>query len=652
MTWSPADGWFAPQVLRNYALIADGERGCLIGPNGEITWMCVPRWHSEAVFSSLIGGQGIYAVTPDVTCVWGGSYEPGTLIWRNRWVTTEGTVECHDTLVFPASSHEAIVLRRLSAREVAAPVWIMLEPRNGFGGSGLRSVHRDGHHRWTGRVGDLYLRWSGDVGHAQVRRARRGHRLSLNLSVKPGEPRDFMLELSDRPFADAPADPGQLWQATRAEWKQAVPDLANVLAARDARHAYAIMRGLTSCDDGMVAAVTTSLPERAEAGRNYDYRYAWIRDQCFAGQAAAAAGAPELLDTAVRFVAARLHCDGPALAPAYTTDGGHVPDQRRLGLPGYPGGFDLVGNWVNKQFQLDVFGEALLLLATAARRDRLDSDGWRAAEIAADAIASRWHEPDAGIWEVDNQAWTHSRLICVAGLRAAAGALSGTAAGALSGTATGTPAAGARSRGLADSWSQLADTIQYDTAAHATHPTGRWQRSPTDPRLDGSLLIPPVRGALPASDPHTVLTLRAYAAELTEDGYAYRFRPDDRPLGEAEGAFLLCGFLLALSHHQQGNHVEAVRWFERNRAACGPAGLYSEEYDVTERQLRGNLPQAFVHALMLECAARLTVPPGSTPPAHHPTAAAAGTPGNRTTGIPGNSAAGTPKNRGRRKAAR
>lgn len=97
-------------------------------------------------------------------------------------------------------------------------------------------------------------------------------------------------------------------------------------------------------------------------------------------------------------------------------------------------------------------------------------------------------------------------------------------------------------------------------------------------------------------------------AELTENGYAYRFRHDERPLGHAEGAFLLCGFFTALALDQQGDRVGAARWFERNRAACGPPGLFSEEFDVTQRQLRGNLPQAFVHALMLECAARLGEP--------------------------------------------
>jgi GH15 family glucan-1,4-alpha-glucosidase len=97
--------------------------------------------------------------------------------------------------------------------------------------------------------------------------------------------------------------------------------------------------------------------------------------------------------------------------------------------------------------------------------------------------------------------------------------------------------------------------------------------------------------------------LRAVERELTEDGYCYRYRPDERPLGQAEGAFLLCGFILSLAYEQQGEAIAAARWFERNRAACGPPGLLSEEFDVTQRQLRGNLPQAFVHAMVLECAA-------------------------------------------------
>ena len=160
----------------------------------------------------------------------------------------------------------------------------------------------------------------------------------------------------------------------------------------------------------------------------------------------------------------------------------------------------------------------------------------------------------------------------------------------------------------ATDWSGLADAIMARTATAAVHESGRWQRSADDPAVDAALLLPPIRGALPADDPRTRATLRGYLAELTQDGYAYRFRQDAGPLGDAEGAFLLCGFIVALALHQQGDEVGAARWFERTRAACGSPGLYSEEYDVTERQLRGNLPQAFVHALMLECAVRLAAP--------------------------------------------
>jgi alpha,alpha-trehalase len=588
VTAPSADSEFPPQVLREYALIADGERGALIGPRGDIVWMCMPRWHSGAVFAALIGGGGGYGVTPEGRFVWGGYYEPGTLIWRNRWTTTDGVIECAEALTFPGDIHQAVILRRLSAEDAPARMRVLLDPRAGFGGAGLTSLLNDERGHWTGRLGSLYVRWSGDVGSAQVRRGPRGCWLTADLPVNPGQQRDLVLELSEQPFDGPPPDPERLWRSTRARWRGAVRPLSHVIGSRDARHAWAVLRGLTSTDDGMVGAATTSLPERAEAGRNYDYRYAWIRDQCYAGMAGAAAGATPLLDSAVRFVTARLATDGPRLAPAYTVDGGEIPEQHQLGLPGYPGGFDMIGNWVKKQFQLDAFGEALQLLATAARLGRLDADGWQAAEIAAGAVAARWQEPDAGIWELDPAQWTHSRLACVAALRAIA-------------SVSPNPSQAA-------AWSGLADGILADTAANATHPSGRWQRSPDDPGLDGALLLAPVRGALPATDPRTTGTLRAYLADLTEDGFAYRFRHDSGPLGKAEGAFLLCGFMVALACQQQGNEVMAARWFERNRAACGPPGLYSEEYDVTERQLRGNLPQAFVHALMLECAATLAAP--------------------------------------------
>jgi GH15 family glucan-1,4-alpha-glucosidase len=578
---------FSPHVLREYALVADGERGGLIGPHGELTWMCAPRWDSDAVFSAMIGGSGVYAVTPeDPRHVWGGYYEPGSLIWRSHWVTTGSVIECREALAFPADPGRVVLLRQVCAVRGDARVRVLLDPRAGFGRHGSHRLSRD-EGIWCGRSGPLHWRWQGG-GRARPHPVAdgRGELLTLDLTVPAGERYDLVLEISEHALAGNPPDPAVTWRSTETAWARAQPSVEQTIAPRDSRHAWAVLRGLTSQDGGgMVAAATMSLPERADTDRNYDYRYAWIRDQAYAGIAAASAGAYDLLDAAAGFVSARLLDDGPGLKPAYTVAGGPVPSEQTLDLAGYPGGSDKTGNWVNQQFQLDAFGEALQLLATAARLDRLTRDGWQAARAAADAIAKRWPEPDAGIWELGDHPWTHSRLACVAGLRAIA---------ALSPADTGFGDCAA-----------LADTILAETARTAAHPDGYWQRSPDDPRPDAALLLPPVRGALPASDPRTLATLRAVRDELAREEYVYRFRHDQRPLGDAEGAFLLCGFIMALAEHQQGDELSAIRYFERNRAACGPPGLLAEEYDVVQRQLRGNLPQAFVHALLLECATQL-----------------------------------------------
>ncbi len=358
----------------------------------------------------------------------------------------------------------------------------------------------------------------------------------------------------------------------------------------DARHAYAVLRGLTSASGAMVAAATTSLPERLEAGRNYDYRYAWIRDQCYAGMALAAHGPHPMLAGAVRFVTERLLADGPEMMPGYTVAGEPITGERRLRLRGFPGGDPRSGNWVRGQFQLDAFGEALSLLAAAARHDMLGDEEWHAAAVAADAIGQRWQEPDAGIWELGNRHWAHSRIACVSGLRAIA-----EAAGA----------GGGHGRPQAARWSSLADAIAA-SLKDCVHPSGRWQRAPDDERVDASLLNGIIRGGLGLLTRATSPPSTRSGDELAADGFVYRFRHDARPLHEAEGAFLLCGFWMALVEHACGNPVAAAHWFERNRSASGPAALYTEEYDVHQRQLRGNLPQAFVHAAMLECAVTLS----------------------------------------------
>ena len=584
------NGW-PPRALRDYAFLADGERGALIGPDGAIVWLCVPRWDSPPVFAALVGGGGGFSVTPaDPWYVWGGYYEPGSLIWHSRWVGAVVT-ECREALARPADPDCAVLLRQIHAVDGPARVNLRLDLRGGSGRRPVRDLARSAG-CWTGRAGRLWFRLSGA---GRARPARDGQELALTLTLDPGERHDLVLEISPRKLTAPPPEPGVAWPATETAWASAGPDCSGLIAAKDAQHAYAVLTGLTSGTGAMVAAATTSLPERMESFRNYDYRYAWIRDQCYMGLAVAAHGPHPLLDGTVRFITERVLADGPDLMPAYTVSGDPLPGERTMRVRGYPGGAAAwAGNRVTGQFQLDAFGEVLQLLAAAARLGLDGPDTWRAARVAADAIGKRWAEPDAGVWELDPRRWAHSRLSCVAGLRAIA-----QAAGL--GTGRGDGGAGPEP----GQWSGLADLI-LASVHDSVHPSGRWQRAPGDPRADASLLLPVIRGAVPPDDPRARATIAEVASSLGDDGFIYRFRHDARPLHEAEGAFLLCGFWMALTALVAGDEVAACRWFERNRAACGPAGIFTEEFDVHQHQLRGNLPQAFVHAALLESAVRLS----------------------------------------------
>ncbi|MFF7355633.1 glycoside hydrolase family 15 protein [Streptomyces filipinensis] len=568
-----------PWALRSYAVLADGERGAVVDPEGRIVWLCAPRWHSDAVFSALIGGGGYFGVVPeDPWHVWGGYYEDGTLIRVSRWVTADAVVECRDALAMPGSVDRLVLLRRMRVERGEALLRLSLDLRPGFGAGRMRDP-RLASDVWTAHGDGLRMRLLG-AGRAAW---DAGSVLRGEFRLREGERHDLVLELSQQESTDR-LDPERLWARTEDAWRRAVPDCSGLAAPRDARHAYAVLRGLTSSSGGMVAAVTTSLPERADTGRNYDYRFAWLRDQSYAGLAVAAHGPHELLDTAVRFTADRILADGEGMHPAYTVDGGPVPAERGLPLPGYPGGNDRIGNHAADQFQLDAFGEALQLFAAAAHHDRLTSEAEQAVTVAVQAVERNWRRPDAGLWELDERWWTQSRLSVVCGLRRVAEVLPS---------------------GTGQRCADLAEAVFATTRHRCLRDDGRWRRAADDDGPDAALLTPLARGFPSADDPSNALTRRFIEDQLADDGYLYRFVHQDIPLGEAEGAFLLCGFTMALATDHLGDRAGALRWFERTRAACGPSGLFAEEYDVRQRQLRGNLPQAFVHALLLECAVRL-----------------------------------------------
>ncbi|WP_249383659.1 thiamine pyrophosphate-dependent enzyme [Mycobacterium sp. DBP42] len=326
---------FEPHVLREYALLADGHRGALIGPRGDVCWMCAPRWDDDAVFASLIGGRSVFAITPTQRFVWGGHYEEGSLIWRSRWVTHDGIIECREALAFPGDPQRAILLRRLLAVRGDADVQLVFSPAAGFDRRTMARLARDDQGCWHADVGDLRLRLAG-VPHASVSR-KDGLALRANLTVPEGGFLDIVVELSVAAPSDPLPDAGKLWERTETHWRATVPSLDTSIAPHDARHSYAVLRGMTPPGGGTVAAATMSLPEHADTGRNYDYRYVWIRDQCYVGQAMAADGPHPLLDDAAGFIAQRVLADGPDLKPAYTVAGGPVPGERSLRLPGYPG---------------------------------------------------------------------------------------------------------------------------------------------------------------------------------------------------------------------------------------------------------------------------------------------------------------------------
>jgi alpha,alpha-trehalase len=565
-------------------LIADGERGALVSPSGDIVWMCMPSWDGDAVFCTLLGGEGTYAITPLGRCVWGGYYEVGSLIWRNRWTFSDGSIlECRDALAYPGEPQRAMLLRHLEVSKGKAKVRVTLDLCHAFGRERPKQVKRTDGGEWTASMKDLYMRWTGG---SKADHGKGG--LFMEVELSAGEQHDFLLELTTRrqDLDSAPPDPQEKWSATSRSWELVLPSLDECVGRRDARHSYAVLRGLTNSRGGMVAAATTSLPERADSGRSYDYRYVWIRDQCWTGQAMSVVGPHDLLSDALRFVRERLLEDGSDLRPVYTPSGRKVRAERELKfLPGFPGGTKIVvGNRAGEQFQLDAFGEALLLFASAARQDVWDNETHRAAELAAQAIEHRWREKGAGVWETHPRHWTHSRLICAAGLRQMAQFIK--------------PAQ------LAAHWMALAEAITAETAATAVHRTGYWQRAIEDDRLDAALLLTGLRGAVPPGDPRSLATFRAIDRHLVRDGYCYRFGAT-LPLHEGEGAFTVCGFWMSMMYLLLEDRINAARWFERTRAACGPPGLYAEEYDVVQRELRGNLPQAFVHGFMLECAARL-----------------------------------------------
>ena len=220
-----------PHALREYAFVADGERGALIGPQGHYAWMCFPSWDSPAVFTSLLGGRGDFQIAPaDDRHVWGGYYEPRSLIWRSRWITGHTVVECRQALARPATPDRAVVLCRIESKRGQARVRATLDLRANFGRRAMTQVSRDDG-VWSMRSGDVHARWAGAAG----ARHRNGEALVFEIDVDPGEFHDLVLELRTGSPGAGPLDATRLWEATESDWHTSVPPCDDTVAPRDAQ---------------------------------------------------------------------------------------------------------------------------------------------------------------------------------------------------------------------------------------------------------------------------------------------------------------------------------------------------------------------------------------------------------------------------------
>ena len=227
--------------LRQYALIADGERGALIGPRGNIAFLCAPQWHDDAVFSGLLGGAGAYSVTPqDARYVWGGHYDQDSLIWRSHWVSTTGIIECREALAFPGDRDRVVLLRRVEATRGDAHVLVELECRAEFGARPM-TVRRSADGVWEGQSGDLAYRWSGAPASARLVDGR----IRVALDVPEGGHHDLVLELSRQRPTGAPPDPDRAWARTDGPGRDSPPRLADSAAPGESAHSHAVLRGLT-----------------------------------------------------------------------------------------------------------------------------------------------------------------------------------------------------------------------------------------------------------------------------------------------------------------------------------------------------------------------------------------------------------------------
>ncbi len=584
------------QPIEDYGLIGDTHTAALVGADGSIDWLCLPRFDSEACFAAVLGdGQaGFWRLAP----VGGGraarrGYRGDTLVLETEFDADGGTVRIVDCM--PIRETHPQVVRIVEGVSGTVRMSMDLVMRFGYG----RVVP------WVRRLDGMLTALAGPDGLAlwtTVHTQGRDRTTVAEFSVSAGQHVPFVLtwfpshEEPPRPIdAVFAVDETEAWwnewaaQCTfSGEWRSAVV------------RSLVTLKALTyQPTGGIVAAATTSLPETLGGSRNWDYRYCWLRDATLTLQALMRGGYHEEAmawrDWLLRAVAG----DAADLQIMYGPAG-----ERRLEewqadwLPGYEGAAPVrIGNAAAGQFQLDVYGEVLSALYDSARAgDPPSESAWDLQLALLDFIESGWREPDDGIWEVrgPRRHFTHSKVMAwVAVDRAVRSVEECGFAGPL------------------DRWRQLRDEIHAEVCAKGFNSdVGAFTQYYGGTGLDASLLMIPLVGFLPATDERVRSTIEAIERDLTEDGFVLRYRAEEAGdvdgLQGHEGAFLACSFWLADCLYLVGRTDDARSLFERLLDLRNDLGLLSEEYDARARRQVGNFPQAFSHVSLVNAAYNLS----------------------------------------------
>ncbi len=580
-------------LIEDYGLIGDLQSAALVERGGSIDWLCFPRFDSGACFAALLGGEenGRWLLAPEH----GGSstrrYLDDTLVLETLWESDEGAVRVLDFM--PPRGTAPDIVRIVEGLRGRVPMRSALRLRFDYG----RVVP------WVRRVDDgarIAVAGPNAVCFRTPARTRGENWQTVTSFVAhEGERTPFVLTWypshEDVPTAIDPevalAETESFWREWSEQCDVALPERwASVV-----RRSLTVLKALTYAPTGgIVAAPTTSLPEAIGGVRNWDYRYCWLRDATLTLLALVHGGHLEEAQEWRKWLLRAVAGDPADVQIMYGVAGERLlPELELPWLTGYEGSSPVrIGNAASEQLQLDVYGEIIDALYQARKSGLApEESAWRIQLALLEHLADAWRDPDEGIWEIrgERRHFVHSKVMAWVAFDRAIRTLEQ-----------------GDFEGPENRWRELRDEIQADVLAHGyDEELGSFVQSYGSKELDASLLLLPLVGFLPASDPRVVGTVAAVERELLEDGFVLRYRSrhdsvDGLPPGE--GVFLPCSFWLVDCYELLGRHDEAYALFERLLALGNDLGLFAEEYDPQAKRQLGNFPQAFTHLALVNSA--------------------------------------------------